>query len=204
MAVLEKEWEHNGKKYIFTMPTIGQSNAADLEYSKAYTEAIKNGLMPRMVLEKDFKEKGIWTDADNKQLDEVLEKLQEQILILKTTNSQEEREAAKIELMSVKFNYQELYTRRTITFQHSSDSKGEAAKILELSWRCILDENRKPVWKTKEDFLGVQDSGFVSEIIKELVIFTNGLEEKVNSLEDFIDEVNSQSKDSEEKKVEET
>ena len=190
MKKLDKEWEYEGKKYIFTMPTIGQSNAADLEYSKAYTDAIKNGLLPRAVLAKDFKEKGIWTDKDNEDLDTILEKLQEQMAILRTAIDQEEKEKAKLALRRIDYEYQELHTRRIVTFQHSCDSKGEAARLLELTWRCALDEKKQPIWKSKEEFLTEQDSGFISELVKELLIFTNGLEEKVNSVENFIDEVN--------------
>lgn len=189
----EKEWEYEGKKYVFTMPTIGQTTAADLEYSKAYTDAIKNGLMPRVILERDFKEKGIWSDSDNVDLDNILNKLQEQIMVLKTSLDQDERNAAKRTLEIVKIEYQELYNKRTVLFQHSADSKGEAARILELAYKCILDVNKNPVWKTKEEFLAQRDSKFISDIIKELVIFTNGLEEKVNSLEDFIDQIEEKS-----------
>jgi hypothetical protein len=189
MTKLEKIWNYEDKKYIFTMPTVGQSNAADLEFSKAYTEAVKNGLMPRTVLERDFKEKGIWTDEDNKKLEELLQIQQEQILALKLSGEQDKKEQLKIDLLRTKLEFQELYTQRQVIFQHSADSKGDAARILELAWRCIFNENREQVWKTKEALLEEQDSKFISSLITELVIFTSGLEDKVNSLEDFIEEV---------------
>jgi len=199
MEKFEKVWEYDGKKYIFTMPTVGQSNAANLEYSKAYTDAIKNGLMPRVIIEKDYKEKGIWTDADEQKIKDELGKLQDNVVILKASKDETEIAKAREDFNLAQNSYVELFNRKQELFQHSADSKGDAAKNIELTWRCVLAEDRTPIWKSRDEFFLQQDEKLLKQIVNALFVFTSGLEEQINSLDDFMRTIGN----SEDKKVEE-
>ena len=82
----------DGKKVRLKLAVenIDTERKCDTEYHLAYTELMARGIMPRATLEKRMTEKGIWSEADEKQLLDFQTELAKLQLDLENSNVHED------------------------------------------------------------------------------------------------------------------
>lgn len=159
------------------MPTVKQYSEGDTVYSKAYVDAIKNGLKPNVVLEREYRAVGAITKESDDALAGLQEKMREAIVQLHAGVSEEDKQSVYSEFLKLKFDYEQMVLERNSLFQHSAESKAEIAKISCFLWQCVFDESHNPLWKTQEEFLESKTSRFVEEVIKKFILYLMSLDE---------------------------
>lgn len=184
---ISKTVEVCGKKIKLNTPTIGMGAEGDLEYSKAYTKSLIGGLMPRAAMEKFVRESKSWTDEDDTRLSDVMSKLQELMAQFGTEKDNDKRQDLRLSFYETRNELANLTARRQSLFAHTAESKGEEAKVTNLAWKCITNEDGSKIWNTQEQFLAETDVEFVGAALQEFISFTTNLEEKMSELDEIIE-----------------
>lgn len=185
---IEKVIEIEDKKYKFIMPTLGDVTDSDTEYSKAYIKALKDGLPPRNILEKQLRESGVLNEKEDIELAEASTKLQDIFVQFKSESDKEKKEQYKLQLMEIQNKLIQITTQRQMLFVHTAESKGEEAKMTNLSWKCIYKEDGKRLWETKELYLNERSTKAIEKIIQEFIIFMSGYDESAKLIENIMEE----------------
>ncbi len=175
----------NDKKIKLVRPTLGIASEGDLEYSKAYTKALQNGLIPKVVMDKLCIETGAWTAKDDEEVATVSKRLHEIMEIFATSG--DNKDSAKLEFYELRNRLTIITAKRQSSFTHTAESKGEEAKISSLACKCILNEDGSKIWKNLEEFYNETNLQFVSQAVQEFVAFTSGLGEQIDELEKIFD-----------------
>lgn len=183
---IEKEIRQGDKDYILVVPSVKQSNDADIVYSRAYVEAIRGGLKPKSLLEKEYREAEVITEEMDREFDELSKKLHEIIIRMRSVKTEEDKNALYAEYIGLKSEYEVSIIQRNFLFQHSAEAKAETAKITNLAWQCILNSDRTNVWKNEAEFNNSKNSVLIDNLLREFVLFISGLDEAESKLEDII------------------
>jgi len=183
----EKSIEIEGRKIILKYPSVGESTDADTEYSKAFTMALKDGLMPKAIMEKTLVDNGLWTEEDTKEEAGLAAKLTEIMAKNRETTKQDEKDKLKEEFYRIQEEIMAYGVKKQSLSAHCAENKGEEARIAYLAWRCILNEENNRLWETQEEFFSNDNNTFVRAVLQEFVSFTTGLDEKINNLDKILD-----------------
>lgn len=173
------------KKVKINIPTIGMGTEADLEYSKAYTKAIQNGILPRAAMEKIILANKVWTVEDDQKILEINGRVEEVITNHASETDKDKKLELRLEFDRLRNELLDMTTKRQTLFLHTAEAKGEEAKIANLMWKCVVNEDGSRIWKTYEDFANDTDISFASQAMQEFVAFTSGLEERIQQIEDI-------------------
>lgn len=173
------------KKYKFVQPTLTQSSSADFEFSKAYTAALVGGLLPKIALEKRLIEAGAWStddDAEIESLNLISRKALQDMALAKTAADKdvflEEYQSVRTALMRKLSDKQALFT-------HTAEAKGDEAKIIDLMWQCVVNEDGSRIWGSKKDFLESNISEN-EELLSAFISYISGLDDRIKTLNDMI------------------
>lgn len=181
-----REWEHGGKKYRTRFPTAEEDGDARIAYARSFNKSLEEGLLTQKQMENLLKNRGIWTEEDEKKVSSLREKIGhlETLLAKKspkdkskaTTKLAEELAGHRLELLDITGGYQE-YMNQTV--ETLADERRTAYYIAS----CTTNADGSRVWDTVEEFLRSQDGQFVSLATFHYVTFSNGLAE--NYLDDL-------------------
>jgi hypothetical protein len=183
---LEKYEEIDGKKYKFVFPTMGESTEADMEYSKGYTNALKAGLWPRVKMERHVAENSLWSDEDNKKLDDKNMEFQE--LVTKTFSAvkNEEKQKLREALAATKNELMSLIILKQSLFNNTAESKADEAKVLSLVPKCVLNEDGSKIWDSPESFQKEKNTGLAVELAHIFVSFISDLDNKLSQVDNLL------------------
>lgn len=190
----EKIVEIQGKKVKLVKPNVKISGECDFEYSKAYTHALKNGLLPRLALEKVMIDSGAWSKEDDIREAELSKDAQETILEMKFSESAEDKLTLRSKFDSIQEELTNISAKRQSLYFNSAEQRGDEARLGHLAWNCILNEDDSNIWSSKEELEKAPDNDFVKESVRELVTFNTDLESKVEKLTNALDELTGDNK----------
>lgn len=187
MSSKEKTIElDNGKKYIFKIPSVKVAGDADYEYSKSYTRALTDGLLPRVVIEQKNKDAGAWTEEDQKKDIALNSELEEILLKSASANNKEERDKLKQRYYNLQESMSFLSAKKAALSAHSAEAKAEEGKIATLMVACCLDGDHNKIWETRDDLDNEENSSLMQTIANEFMAYISGMDEKIGMLEEII------------------
>lgn len=174
-----REWElKDGTKYRTRYPNSKEMSDANWEYSRAFNKALVADLPTNSQMEELLKKRGIWTDADDKEVDNLRERVGSLELILSkkslkdkskaTVKMVEELSAARAELIRKTTSYQE-YMSQTV------EAKAEEARTSFLISLATSNLDDSPVWNTVDEFMTDRRAELVNTATYEYVTFSAGL-----------------------------
>ncbi len=181
----EKTLSLNGQNYKLTSPTLTQSSVADMEYSKAYTKALIEGLLPKQALERRLIAVGAWTQADEDYAVDLTDKMNnafQRVLLAQNKEQKDEFLAQYLEFRQELVNKSQ---EKQALFTHTAEAKGDEAKYVELMWQCVLNEDGSRVWPDKNTFLS-KNSNDVNQLLMEFIAFLTGLDDKIDSFDQIV------------------
>lgn len=155
-------------------PTNQEIEASDMEYSRAFTNALIAGLYPQETLIAIFREKGIWSEAK----DDAIRAQTGLVSVIETSLEEaaaEKKNEIAEELKEERNKLFEMRQSRSSYLSHSAEAK--AANAQRDSTVAQVTENAKGVrvWRSLEDFLRETDSNLIFRATYEYVTFENGL-----------------------------
>ncbi len=199
---MEKKLEIGGKKLRFVLPSLRVNEEAGLAYSKAYTKALNDGLLPQVVMERLAEKNGSWTTEDIAKVNIITDNIRDCIMELNIKQTQDKYNELRLDFYKLRNDLTEITIKRQLLFSHTAESKGEDAKIAAITWRCVLNEDSTRLWSTEDAFFDEKDVPFATNVLQEYVSFTSGLEGKIEEVEKLFDKRAETKEEEEEIKVE--
>jgi hypothetical protein len=179
--------ENNPVKVIVRRPTPEDYRDSQIEYNKAFREALDSGALLRQRLTDYMREQGIWNDEKQKKNDEYVDKIRAKEDALKGGGIKlsEAREIA-IELKKLRSEFQSFLAERNALDSNSVEGQADNARFSHLVRLCILNnETRQPIFHDQKQYDAVSDQPWVIEASSQLANMIYGLDPKyVDNLEE--------------------
>lgn len=170
-------------------PTIEESNMADYYYTKAYNKALKDDIPTNDEMEKIIRQKGLWTEDDDKKLKEIEDKINEVLVALSKVKGEKAKEPFYDELNNLQNERLILRNKKNSYFNYTVESLAEQQRIAYLTWACSYNaETGERLWKTFEEFKQETNQKGVADIAFQLLSLLMGLDDKL--LQSPLQEVN--------------
>lgn len=167
------------KKYFIAKPGAKQESQAKLESNKKFREALGSQAYFREELNKVLIERGIWTEAEDKQLQEYQEKIAENIRILDEEGGIELEEAKKLAMETRKYRLAQILLSHKLREHDAYTVEGQCdnAYFDTLVALCSYDEEGNRLFKSYEDYLDKAGEEYAVACAKELSKLLYGLED---------------------------
>lgn len=178
--------EIDGKNYTFKLPNLTQSTEADMEYSRAYTKALQEGIWPKVSLERQLKKTGAWSDEEDQELQKLDQETQETIKQAVLEPDKEKRRELALKFYAMRERLAEMAGRKHVMLMNCAESKAEEAKLGSILWKCVFKEDGKLLWESKDALMNETDTNFVSQIGQTFISFLGRLEEKLDEINKLI------------------
>jgi hypothetical protein len=164
----------------FNRPTQQVLSAADLKYREAYSVAFRNGLLTNAEIVKYLRERGIWTDEQEKESYDLRISLRELELKLEDpTLSDEEGQAIVAQIKLGRDKLTEHNQQIRAIADNTCESTAMEARNQFLAATCVVNaRSGVKVFKDMKDFLARLDEQVTLDSYREAVI-TN-LEDQLN------------------------
>lgn len=170
-------------------PTVGIDGQATDAYAEAYSQLISNPnckLLTKEQMLKVLKEKNIWTDKDDQEIEQFREGIKTIIFKVAEMRSQKKfnettfehlkKEFYKLrDKLSGKIAAQNEYLGNTI------EGRAEEAQLKVKLVNCVKFSDDKPVWNTVEELNSEKEKVPTLDIIYEATLFWSGLSSEILS-----------------------
>lgn len=156
-------------------PTNQEIEISDMEYSRAFTNAVIAGLLPQETLENALRQRGILSAEKDEQRalqSEVVSSLEEE---LENAPAEEKQEVAD-RLKDARAKLFEMRQERSRLLSHSAEAKASNAQRDSIvSQVTEYAKNGAKVWRSIDDFMNETDANIVFRATYEYMTFANGL-----------------------------
>lgn len=147
-------------------------------YDKAYSDAKSEGILPVSELEELIRERGLFTEDDEKKLEELRSKLHGQrVLLSKTSKVKARMDRLKGIIADLEKEIRTIEYKRLSKLAMSAETKAEEERSSYLCWACTYDsdgENR--YWDSYGTFRNEEDTEFRNTILNKFLRFHNGID----------------------------
>lgn len=179
--------ENNPVKVIVRRPTPEDYRDSQIEYNKAFREALDSGALLRQRLTDYMREQGIWNDEKQKKNDEYVDKIRSKEDALKGGGIKlsDAREIA-LELKKLRSEFQIFLAERNALDSNSVEGQADNARFSHLVRLCILNsDTRQPIFQDQKQYDAVAEQPWVIEAASQLANMIYGLDPKyVDNLEE--------------------
>lgn len=170
----------DGRLLIFHQPDNKIKAQADLVYDKALKRALDSGMLRLPELETLIRERNLFTDEEQDQLEELLSKRRAQEVILsKTTRIPAKQDRLKKIIARLDDEIQELEIKKSSKLVMSADSKAEEERALYFCWACVTDDDGNKCWDTFDSLLNETDLQFRDSVLISFLRFKSGIDTKI-------------------------
>ena len=151
---------------------------AQVEYNKAFNEAIESNALLRGRLEQEARSQGLWSDEQEAKYQDLIAKIQDGDLRLHTGNFKlsEARDLA-IDMRKMRVQMREMLAGRTQLDVNSAEGQAENARFNALIALCLVyNDTGKRVFETLEDYLSNSTEEYAFEAAQRLGAILYGLD----------------------------
>lgn len=166
---------------MFKQPDNMVKLKANSIYDSSYKRAVEDGILPIKELEKLIRERGLFTEEDEKKLDGLKDKLHAQrVLLSKTTRVKARMDRIKDIIEDLEREIRKLEYKRLSKLVMSAETKAEEERSAYLCWASVFDScGESRYWKSYEDFLNEVRIDLRNIILNKFLAFYTGIETKI-------------------------
>lgn len=164
-------------------PTNKEIEIADWEYSRYFNKAVTQGIVPETRMLQLLKEQGVWTDEDEKEIEELQKELIELELEIKKIHTDTRNYNELVEIRGdIKNIREKLLSKRTAKQQyltHTAENKSDDHRTRVLT--SFVTEyasgpkKGKSFFKDFDDMTSFRDQGVVLACLMNYMTFSSGL-----------------------------
>lgn len=168
-------------KLAIKRPTQDLINEADLEYNVKISNCIKRGVMTRAEAESLMREKGIWTEEDEKQLRKMREEARnlEKKLALKGLSKEKGTKYSK-QLREKRSQMLGLINKRNSYSQYTAESLAESTRDQYLTYACtVYADTEENYFESFEDFCNRVNEPAAILAYQQAIYFFNNIDENI-------------------------
>lgn len=160
-------------KFTVRKPTNKEIEESDVEYSKAFFNALKKGLPTRTVLADVLASSGAWDASKDAEIEEL-----ERRAALLSTKEVNGKEKTRVEenVKELEEKASELRRIRNSYFSHCAESvASDAQRDYLVSSTTMYAESGARVWKDYQAFIDEEDGNVLFRATYEYLMFSNGI-----------------------------
>lgn len=167
---------------------------SDVEYSKAFFKALKNGLPTRMVLSNVLASSGAWTEDNDKEIDEI--DRQVSLLSTRTGVNKEEKDKIDKKISELDDKASTLRRIRNSYFSHCVESLASDAQR-DYIVSCVTEyaDNSERVWKDYDSFINEKDGNVLFRATYEYLMLSNDVPSSLPNEDETEEEDDAETKD---------
>lgn len=185
--VVRREFELDGAKYHIKNPTVEDIRKADIQYSKAYIDALKEGVPTSALLRKILREQGVITDELTSQIETVQQSLSDTITRLREESDAEKKAEIAKKIRAIRAEIYTLNEQVTGPLNNACEDIADSVKSDYLVFRLLQKEDGSSVWPTYEAYIE-ESANFIAIRAKwEVMFLIKGL--SLSDLENLPEEV---------------
>lgn len=173
------EFEYDGKNYAIVTPTQDELLELDMASRKAFSHAIREGLMVEFEAKRVFEKNGTWTDEHEKEIASLQMAIVTLEMRLAETNAGADGRELCFKLMEHRNRMMDMINHKARLFSaQTAEGYAEAVKTVALTWMCTVDSDNNRVFKSREDFSDCSDDAFAATCYAKAMIVAAGLQEQ--------------------------
>jgi hypothetical protein len=156
---------------------------SELEYDKAYDRAVSDGFLTLDETMEVLRQRGIFTEKDEKEIESLRSKIkgQEKVLAM-TTKVPARRDRIKGNIEKLQNKILEIATKRESNLEFCAERKAQEEKYIYLSWRCARDPYTQDLyWPTFNEFKSERDSVLIRNLVVECIRLELGIDVALDS-----------------------
>jgi len=155
-------------EFILKEAGVKEVTEADMIYRIAYSNSLKNGILPREKMKDLMREHGIWDEEDDKALQELIKDIAKLELQLKESESRSDN-AKCIELAELldqaRNKMWRLFLIQQNSYTNSCEGYADTVKQEALMASCVLIKaNNARYWKNYKEYVLEKDENETSEV----------------------------------------
>ena len=169
-TIESKDSKGDKKVVVVRPPTSKDKNQAQLEYLKAFRQALENGAILKQKLDDHLQEQGIWDEAKQKQYEEIVKTINdgERQLQKGGIKLQEAKEIA-FKMKTARLEFRSLVAERTVMDTNTAESQADNSSFDYLASVCIIDSKKgEPIFGNMDEYRDNGDEPYVAEAAAEL------------------------------------
>ena len=179
-AVMENRREFEdpttGKKYYIATPTASDVRGADWQYSKMYTQSLKEGIVTSAEMVDVLRLRGVIGPEFEQRQKELANELAIKVEALRATASMEEKQNMALEVAGLRQELYEWNYRLNGPMSNTCEQIADDARLEYLTAMMVQLENGETVWEEYSDFLKEKNQGFSMRARFEIMLYLQGLE----------------------------
>jgi hypothetical protein len=147
-------------------------------YQTAYDNAVEEGILPMCEMEKLIRDRGLFSEEDEKKLEALRDKLHAQrVLLSKTSKVKARVDRIKDVIKDLETQIRQIEYKRLSKLAMSAETKAEEDRSSYLCWASVYDSSGESLyWKSQEDFLNEKDIVFRGEVLNRFLSFYSGID----------------------------
>jgi len=166
----------NKEFIIFKYPTNDVKLYADAIYTMAYQEALDEGLLNDIDLEKLIRDRNIFTAEDEKKLSKLESQLDAQkILLGKTTRVRANQDRIKKIIQKIKEEMFVISSKKSSRMMMSAEVRANEERTLYLCWDSTYDHRYNKYWSKLKYFKETTNISFREEVLNTFLRFYYGI-----------------------------
>ena len=177
--------ETDGKKLELALkkPNANQTRKAQLEYTKAFAEAIKSGALLKAKLNNVLIEQGIWNDERQARYDELIQNINDgEKKLAKGGIKLDSAKDIAIDMRGDRWELRQLISERTELETNTAEGQAENARFNYLvSSTLVYNDTGKPYFKDVEDYMNQSNDTVAITAAQKFANMMYGLEEDYES-----------------------
>lgn len=171
---------------VFVRPDVGISKKSEWKYSKTFNNAIKDGIFPTAILQRELEHNGLWGRKDEQEIEDQRAKLTNLTEQLKKEGNETKRKDLKKKYLDVREELFILLITKQTLFANSAEQKAEEEKAEYLMLNCCYkDGGKEKLWKSVDEMLDADQASLYDDVSTLFIGFLNDLP---NDLDDLIPE----------------
>lgn len=158
-----KAVDRNGKEVEFELrvPTLAQDNKAEMERLKAYSEALKEGVLPREKMREILRQHEVWSEKEDESLSDYVRevaKLEKQLREESAKGNNAECTNIAAELSRQRLMMFRTFMVQQTVLTNSCEGMAELVKLEALMASCVFyKDDGEQYWDTYKDYVLERD-----------------------------------------------
>jgi len=165
------------KVVIVRKPNAKQRRDASIVYSKAFSQALKDGALLEARLNSYVREQGLWNDEKEERLRKLVTEMGEtqKKLAAGGIKKSEGRELA-IRMRVLRIEWTNLVSETSSLKDHTAEGQADNARFHYFASVCLVDETGTPIFKDVDDYLENGNEPHIYEAVTELATLESDLD----------------------------
>ena len=169
--------EGNDKIVYVVSPSPAVSREAQMEYNRAFKDAIKSGALLKQKLQSVMEEQGVWDEKKQERYDTILSSVAEKEAQLQTGGIKlSQAKKIALEMRDLRIEFRELIAERNSMDSNTAEGQADNARFAYLGYACLVDEEGNRVFKSFDHYQQNEGEQFVVQAARELAQVLYGLD----------------------------